>query len=109
MKKKISVVLVVLGCAWALAGCGPKESEKTSATTAATTTAATTVETTVETSASKALDAGTDPSDEEGASSEGASIVVQESEIVIEIDPSDLVDGQSQVISQTIEVKAGDL
>lgn len=94
MKKRISVVLVVLGCALALVGCGPKETEKTSATTAATTTSETTVETTVETSASKAMDADSS---------------VQESQIVIEIDPDDLKDGQSQVISQTIEVKAGDL
>ena len=90
MKKRISVVLVVLGCAWALAGCGPKEAEKTSATTAATTTAATTVET----SASKAPDADTS---------------VQESVMEIVIDPDDLVEGQSQVISQNIEVHTGDL
>lgn len=94
MKKRISVVLVVLGCAWALAGCGPKEAEKTSATTAATTTVATTVETTVETSASKAPDADTS---------------VQESVMEIVIDPDDLVEGQSQVISQNIEVHTGDL
>lgn len=101
MKKKISVVLVVLGCAWALAGCGPKESE--------TSKAATTSATAVASSESKALDAGADPSDEEGASSEGASVVVQESVMEIVIDPDDLVEGQSQVISQNIEVHTGDL
>ncbi len=101
MKKRISVVLVLLGCALALTACGPKDSEKSTATTQMTTV--TTAASSMTTAPEK------ETSGEETEVSKVKADGMQESVVEIEINASDLESGQSQVISKTIEVDTGDL